>query len=280
MCFIIYLPSHIRLRESFIIQKAKANPHGIGIAFKARGKLWQWHKGLTADETISQLSSIPTQAEVVIHFRLATHGGRSPGECHPFPLDGQNTKQLSGKASLLLFHNGIADDGFLKALVFSKIEAGKRPPVNASDSELVAWLLARPGGPSEPALDYLLESIGGRWLVCGTEGVWLYGGWSHARFLRGKSPHSIAYASEKLWGLNELAVRYSVLRGVQTTMDEPEDENYPFVIPTWLTLVKDEPKPKPGPEETMELEFHLPPMGPSWSYRDREMKWKKRRDEE
>ena len=42
----------------------------------------------------------------VFHFRFATHGSTSPGNCHPFPVGG-NLKRQKTRTDVAIAHNGI-----------------------------------------------------------------------------------------------------------------------------------------------------------------------------
>lgn len=48
---------------------------------------------------------------VVMHFRITTHGGTAPGNCHPFPVSEKLPllKMTKSKAPLGVAHNGIID---------------------------------------------------------------------------------------------------------------------------------------------------------------------------
>lgn len=115
MCIAIYslkgtnVPSENILRTCF-----RNNPDGAGFAFNKDGKV-QIVKGfMSFDSFISAFKKYDTKygfkdRGVLIHFRIATHGGVNVGCCHPFPIS-SNEKQL--KKSLLVsdyavIHNGI-----------------------------------------------------------------------------------------------------------------------------------------------------------------------------
>ena len=115
MCIAIYslkgtdIPSEDILRTCF-----RNNPDGAGFAFNKDGKV-QIVKGfMDFDSFISAFKKYDTKygfkdRGVLIHFRIATHGGVNVGCCHPFPIK-KKKKQL--KKSLLVsdyavIHNGI-----------------------------------------------------------------------------------------------------------------------------------------------------------------------------
>lgn len=50
-----------------------------------------------------------TDHACVFHFRFATHGSTSPGNCHPFPVEG-NLKRQKVRTDVAVAHNGIIRD--------------------------------------------------------------------------------------------------------------------------------------------------------------------------
>ena len=52
-----------------------------------------------------------TSTPIVLHFRITTHGGTSPGNCHPFPVVEKLPllQMTKCKAPLAIAHNGIID---------------------------------------------------------------------------------------------------------------------------------------------------------------------------
>ena len=52
-----------------------------------------------------------TRTPIVLHFRITTHGGTSPGNCHPFPVTEKLPllQMTKCKAPLAVAHNGIID---------------------------------------------------------------------------------------------------------------------------------------------------------------------------
>jgi hypothetical protein len=74
------------------------------------GKKTRIIKGLFDLPTINKvLSHIPVETEAAFHFRLATHGSVSAGNCHPFPLSSRNDALTTvlGDFDSALMHNGI-----------------------------------------------------------------------------------------------------------------------------------------------------------------------------
>lgn len=104
MCVIITTPNQ-KNRPCLATLRAceKANPHGSGIAWVQKKKV-QFIKGLSAD-AISELLDV-IEGPAVIHFRIATVGGKRAELCHPFPISPDAPLKPYGQASAVLFHNG------------------------------------------------------------------------------------------------------------------------------------------------------------------------------
>jgi glutamine amidotransferase len=86
------------------------NPHGAGYAV-ADGRAVYIRKGfMTWDEFIGGINfDALIDRACVFHFRFATHGSTSPGNCHPFPVEG-NLKRQKVRADVAVAHNGIIRD--------------------------------------------------------------------------------------------------------------------------------------------------------------------------
>ena len=99
MCIAIYslkgtdIPSEDILKTCFL-----NNPDGAGFAFNKGGKVhivkgFMDYKGFMAAFKKYDAEFGFKQRGVLIHFRIATHGGVNVGCCHPFPIS-PNEKQL------------------------------------------------------------------------------------------------------------------------------------------------------------------------------------------
>jgi hypothetical protein len=86
------------------------NPHGAGYAV-ADGEDVYIRKGfMTWDEFIDGINfDALIDRACVFHFRFATHGSTSPGNCHPFPVGG-NLKRQKVRTDVAIAHNGIVHD--------------------------------------------------------------------------------------------------------------------------------------------------------------------------
>ncbi|MDO4364128.1 MAG: hypothetical protein Q4C99_06340, partial [Clostridia bacterium] len=115
MCIAIYslkgtdIPSEDILKTCFL-----NNPDGAGFAFNKGGKVhivkgFMDYKGFIAAFKKYDAEFGFKQRGVLIHFRIATHGGVNVGCCHPFPIS-SNEKQLKKSKTIsdyAVIHNGI-----------------------------------------------------------------------------------------------------------------------------------------------------------------------------
>lgn len=60
-----------------------ANPHGMGFCSKST-----FFKTMDFDEFYKEIQKVPKGEEVIMHFRLATHGSKRVENCHPFKSHG------------------------------------------------------------------------------------------------------------------------------------------------------------------------------------------------
>lgn len=88
------------------------NPDGAGYMYRNPDTSITIRKGyMTADSLIQSLNSIRDidQKELVIHFRFGTHGDKSPGNTHPFPITNKihMLRRLRMTVDYALVHNGV-----------------------------------------------------------------------------------------------------------------------------------------------------------------------------
>lgn len=141
MCVIIVSPNGEKPSHETLVKCHTANPDGIGIAW-IQGRSVHYIKGL---QTVEQLETalLPLQdATFVVHFRLATVGGKDPRLSHPFPIARDSPLALTGKAKRVLFHNGHLGtwtEEILKVLAAYPVTL---PYGLWSDSRALAWCAA------------------------------------------------------------------------------------------------------------------------------------------
>jgi len=101
MCVIVHVPQGGFLPESILKQMYTHNPDGCGIV-SAGGM----QKGLWSYPELREIVySIPEGDEFLLHLRIATHGGITQDNCHPFPL----------REGSWIMHNGILDLPIVKS---------------------------------------------------------------------------------------------------------------------------------------------------------------------
>lgn len=115
MCIAIFsplgtkIPSDVFLKNSWL-----NNPDGGGFAFNLNGRVriqkgyMHFHEFVNALHEADEKYDL-TKRGVLIHARIATHGGVTPECCHPFPLVGDlgMMKKLKSTCDYAVVHNGI-----------------------------------------------------------------------------------------------------------------------------------------------------------------------------
>lgn len=98
MCVIIYKPEGVKLSEAMLRAAWDTNSDGAGIAsWNAESGVWESEKGYMTFADFWQVYEPLQDRMNVIHFRIGTHGAKTPENTHPF--GGEN-------GSPMLFHNG------------------------------------------------------------------------------------------------------------------------------------------------------------------------------
>ena len=145
MCVIMAFEDKYPTKE--ILESAETtNKDGGGIAWIADGKV-KWEKGLHVKSQYIQdlIDKEKIQLPIIIHFRIATHGGVNDSLCHPFAISAQNTEDLEltgDDKEGVMFHNGIWskwDDVAMQVLI--KHNDIKMPDGGLSDSRVMAWCI-------------------------------------------------------------------------------------------------------------------------------------------
>ena len=113
MCIIVYkkegvsMPSRKTLETCF-----SNNPDGAGYMYAVNGAVYIQKGFMTFRSLWKSLCKTRkdwTGTALVIHFRIATHGGLGKAMCHPFPVtrDTERLKATACRAQIGLAHNGI-----------------------------------------------------------------------------------------------------------------------------------------------------------------------------
>ena len=117
MCIIAIKTKGIELPdEKTLINMWYRNPDGAGFMFAKDGKVHiekgfmeyqDFRDRLTMLDNMYKLKNLP----LIMHFRITTHGGTKPENCHPFPVTDSigMLKKLIVTTSLGVAHNGIID---------------------------------------------------------------------------------------------------------------------------------------------------------------------------
>jgi glutamine amidotransferase len=118
MCVICFKPVGVRLPPTWALEESnRNNPHGAGFAVaepdRARIIIKKGFRSALALEealvkTIREMGRTQLGVQAVIHFRYATHGTKSGGNCHPFPLSriDRELKATTIICKTAIVHNG------------------------------------------------------------------------------------------------------------------------------------------------------------------------------
>ena len=110
MCIIVYKPINIDYPSKAELKRLFAsNPDGAGFMYADGGDV-VIRRGFMSFKAL--YNALPrTRGDVVIHMRIATHGGVNPRLTHPFPVT-TNTRKLTRlecRARYGVAHNGVVD---------------------------------------------------------------------------------------------------------------------------------------------------------------------------
>lgn len=112
MCVIVMKPIGVNLPSEKVLRECwDANPDGAGFAVSSQGNAPQYFKGFMTFESL--MATVTwydvTSNAILIHFRIATHGGINQGHTHPFPLvnDFEEMRKLEGSHECVVAHNGV-----------------------------------------------------------------------------------------------------------------------------------------------------------------------------
>ena len=115
MCIIAAKPAGVKMpSEDTIHNMWTRNSDGAGLMYTREGKV-RIEKGFMDEESfvkrIRELDEMYTldRISVVMHFRITTHGGTKPENCHPFPITDSIgiLRKLVVDTPMGIAHNGI-----------------------------------------------------------------------------------------------------------------------------------------------------------------------------
>lgn len=117
MCIIAAKPMGVKMPSEDTIENMWfRNPDGAGFMYAYNGKVHIEKGFMKLKDLLSALDTVKKTVDLdkvsmVLHFRIATHGGVIPGNTHPFPVSSSMgaLQKLKCTASLGVAHNGIID---------------------------------------------------------------------------------------------------------------------------------------------------------------------------
>ena len=117
MCVAIYKPAKVKLPSLDILRQCwETNPDGAGFAlptldnprhaFHIRKGFMTWE---AFEKAVHDFRLAECEGDLLLHFRIATHGGISPGNTHPFPVTEEikYLKHTNILTNSVLIHNGV-----------------------------------------------------------------------------------------------------------------------------------------------------------------------------
>lgn len=113
MCIIMVKEKGVEFPEKKVFENMwENNPHGAGIAVAINGMV-HIEKGFLSKkafiDALEQMRGYEKNIGLILHFRIATHGGINAECTHPFPItrDVSALQSLQVKTNLAVAHNGI-----------------------------------------------------------------------------------------------------------------------------------------------------------------------------
>jgi len=117
MCIIAAKPAGVAMpKYEYISNMFQNNKDGAGLMYAANGKV-HIEKGFMDEFSFaSRLAELAKEHDIeklpiAMHFRITTHGGTKPENCHPFPITDSMgmLKKLRCRTNIGVAHNGIID---------------------------------------------------------------------------------------------------------------------------------------------------------------------------
>lgn len=166
MC-VIAICQKTRINKDDFEACAKANQDGFGIAW-FHGSMVKYRKSMKSKEIELLAKQVPLP--YVLHFRLASVGGKKLELCHPFPISNSAPADRNGIVKRVLFHNGHISN-WKEILKTSAKNLKETPPSgHMSDTRAVAWIADKAG------LKYI-DKLPGKFVVMSQEVFSYHGSW-------------------------------------------------------------------------------------------------------
>lgn len=117
MCIIAAKAKGVAMPTDEVIENMwYGNSDGAGFMYAEKGKVYIRKGFMKFDDFRKALDELAathdmTELPLVMHFRITTHGGTKPANCHPFPISDSIgvLSKLDTKCHLGVAHNGIID---------------------------------------------------------------------------------------------------------------------------------------------------------------------------
>jgi len=168
MCIIVYKPIGIELPTKETLKTCfDNNPDGAGFMYR-KGREIRIRKGYMKFESfyralrnIDGVKGGITNTDLLMHFRIATHGTIEPGQTHPFPVSQSYTDLVREKITVkqALAHNGI-------------LTAYAPPEEVASVMSDTMWFIAQNAADIQTPLK---NGVNGKFVLMDTKETVVYG---------------------------------------------------------------------------------------------------------
>ena len=104
MCVIIHKPKGVALDEKYIREGARVNRHGYGLSYYDPDKkeiIVEKKAEYDINDVVKQVAGMQDK-ELLLHFRISTHGSVKDENCHPFPVLDKKHNPMA----MWMMHNG------------------------------------------------------------------------------------------------------------------------------------------------------------------------------
>lgn len=179
MCIAIYLPRKKTIDRETLYNCYTTNPDGMGFAYWDEAGNLIVRKFVGQDKIMLGIEEFLMTREhyikkqMMIHFRIASHGKISKKTCHPFVVN----------KDTVFCHNGILSDFTKQLSLSSKIsdtmlfnrKVLKKLPTNFIDQPLYKKMLEEMIGTWNKMI--IMESDGRHWILNEEQGEWSNGVW-------------------------------------------------------------------------------------------------------
>lgn len=113
MCLILYSPSVGKIPQRWLTNSNSSNPHGIGVIWRDENGL-NLKKGMRYGELLFLMDKLERKnpdTPIAIHFRFATHGGKTAELTHPFVIEKENVDlDVVSSNKNIMMHNGVVSN--------------------------------------------------------------------------------------------------------------------------------------------------------------------------